>query len=67
MTGTMTSTADIRAAIIAKISAIADIGKVHGYERFAAQQSKLKEFYEFNGRIQGWALRRSNLKKNVAG
>lgn len=61
----MTTTADIRNAIVAKITAINAIGQVHGYERYAAQQSKLKELFETNGRILGWIVRRSGFKKTA--
>lgn len=60
----MTTTVDIRNAIVAKLNAIVGIGKVHGYERFAVQQSKLKELFEYRSRILGWVVRRSGLKKN---
>lgn len=61
----MTTTADIRNAIVAKLTAITGIGKVHGYERYAAQQSKLKDLFEINGRILGWVVRRSGFKKTA--
>lgn len=59
----MTTTTAIRAAIVAKLTAIPGIGKVHQYERYAAQQSKLKELFESNSRILGWVVRRSGFKK----
>lgn len=59
----MSTTADIRNAIVAKLAAIAGIGQVHDYERYAVQQSKMKELFEYNGRILGWVVRRGGLKK----
>lgn len=63
----MTTTADIRAAIAAKIQSIAGIGQVHAYERFAVQQSKLKELYAFEDRILGWNVSRASFKKTMIG
>lgn len=59
----MSTTTDIRNAIVAKLAAIPGIGQVHHYERFAAQQSKLKELFEHDGRILGWVVRRSGFRK----
>lgn len=61
----MSIAADIRNAIVEKLSAITGIGQVHSYERYAAQQSKLKELFEANGRILGWVVRRSGFKKTA--
>lgn len=63
----MTTTADIRNAIVAKLTAITGIGNVHSYERYAAQQSKLKELFEFNTRILGWVTRRASFRKTQLG
>lgn len=54
----MSKLADIRAAIVAKLEGIADIGKVHSFERFLKENSKLRELYVFGDRIQGWNVRR---------
>lgn len=59
----MSTTTDIRNAIVAKLAAITGIGQVHHYERFAAQQSKLKELFEHDGRILGWVVRRRGFRK----
>lgn len=59
----MTTTTNIRNAIVGKLTAITGIGKVHSYERYAVQQSKLKELFEFNTRILGWVARRAGFKK----
>jgi hypothetical protein len=63
----MTTATDIRAAIVAKVQAVAGIGKVHAYERFAVQQSKLKELYAFEDRILGWNVSRASFKKTMIG
>lgn len=53
----------IRDACVAKIAAIADIGKVHSYERYAAQQADMKSLYvaTISGRdqLRGWFVRRT--------
>lgn len=61
----MSMTTDIRDAIVAKLNAIVGIGKVHHYERYAVQQSKLKEFFEFDKQILGWVVRRGGFKKTM--
>lgn len=61
----MSTTADIRNAIVAKLTAITGIGQVHDYERYAAQQSKLKELFEFDNRILGWVVKRERFKKTM--
>jgi hypothetical protein len=61
----MTTTSDIRASIVAKLIAIPGIGQVHNYERYASQQSKLKELFSANDRILGWVVRRGGFKKTM--
>jgi len=63
----MTTTAAIRDAIVDKVTAISGIGKVHGYERYTAQQTKLKELFESNNRILGWVARRASFRKTQLG
>lgn len=48
----------IRAAITATMESVPDIGVVHGHERFAADEKAFRDLYLFDGRIQGWNLRR---------
>jgi hypothetical protein len=61
----MTTTVDIRNAIVAKLKAITGIGQVQSFERYANQQSKLKNFYQDEDRILGWVLRRNGFKKTA--
>lgn len=61
----MTTTSDLRNAIVAKVSAVANVGQVHAYERYTAQISKLKEFYLFENQIRGWNLRRVSFTKRA--
>jgi hypothetical protein len=49
---------DIRAAIKARLEAVADIGLVHDYERYAAEQSRFRQLYGAGGRILGWNISR---------
>jgi hypothetical protein len=54
----------VRAAIIANVSGVADIGQLHDYERYAKNQSEMRSFYEstINGtkQIRGWHLVRKS-------
>ena len=61
----MTTTVDIRNAIITKLKAITGVGKVHNYQRYANQQSDLKAFYLDDDKILGWLLRRASFKKTA--
>ncbi len=63
----MTTTTELRDAIVAKVTAITDIGKVHKYERYAKKATDLKELYVYNSRVQGWMLRRAGFKKTQVG
>lgn len=61
----MTTTVDIRTAIVAKLNAITGVGKVHSFERYANQLSELKAFYLDDDKILGWLLRRASFKKTA--
>ena len=52
------SLATVRAAIVAKLTAISGIGRVHNYERFATTNSAFAELYASAGKILGWHVRR---------
>jgi hypothetical protein len=56
------SVADLRAAIKAKIVAVASMGTVHDYERYLKDQSKLASLYvntaQSGSRVYGWNIRR---------
>lgn len=54
----MSDLATIRAAIVAKLTAIADIGVVHDYERFAKGEKDFRDLYQVGDRILGWHVRR---------
>lgn len=53
-----TTLAQIRTAIAAKISTVANVGKVHEYERFAKGEKDFRILYEHQGQIRGWNIRR---------
>jgi hypothetical protein len=57
----MATVAQIRAAILAKLQAVANIGKVHDYERFAAREADMQALYKdaTDGRIRGWNFYRT--------
>ena len=49
----MPTLAQIRAAIKTKLEAVADVGKVHDFQRYAKEQSKLAELYVSGDRLKG--------------
>lgn len=55
--------AQLRAAIKAKVVAVANMGQVHDYERFVKEPSKLAQLYKSSAqtgdRIYGWHIRRT--------
>lgn len=59
----MTTLADIRAAIVAELQAIGNIGLVHDYERYAKSEGDFRTLYLYDlgggeKQIRGWYLRR---------
>lgn len=48
----------IRAAIVSQIESVADIGPVHGFERFAKGEKDFRALYAYNGQVCGWHVRR---------
>lgn len=54
----MATTADLRAAILALVQSVPNIGQVHDYERFAAGTKDFRLMYESAGKILGWHVRR---------
>jgi hypothetical protein len=63
----MTTTVDIRNAIVATMLTIPNVGQVHGYERYANQTSKLKEIYVTDNQVLGWLVTRASFKKTNLG
>ena len=60
--------ATARAAIVAQLQAIAGIGVVHGYERYAAREGDFRTLYlaDLGGGVQqirGWNVRRTATKE----
>ncbi|WP_322994051.1 hypothetical protein [Castellaniella sp.] len=54
----MSATA-IRAALVALLAGIPDIGRVHAYERFSGTDKGFQELYRLDtGRVQGWRISR---------
>ena len=55
----MSTLAQIRAAIVAKLSGVAGIGVVNDFERYAREASKFKTFYQASptARLLGWHVR----------
>lgn len=52
----------IRAAILATLQAVPDIGRAHGFERYAADRSRLRALYVASiggvDQLRGWFVRR---------
>lgn len=47
-----------RAAIVAEISAVPDIGRVHDHEPYLKSQDELKALYVTGGQLLGWYVQR---------
>ncbi|MFC7455503.1 hypothetical protein ACFQPI_20845 [Insolitispirillum peregrinum] len=54
----MTLLADVRQALLERISAVPGVGVVHDHEPYIRQDAKLKELYVADGSLCGWHLRR---------
>lgn len=52
------STAAIRAALVALLESIGDIGRVHAFERFAVSETDFKSLYLYDNAIRGWRVSR---------
>lgn len=48
----------IRTAIVAQLTGVAGVGTVHRFQRYAHKQSDFKTFYESDGKVLGWFVRR---------
>lgn len=57
--------ATIRAAIVATLTAIPDIGVVHSHERYAKAEKDFRELYLAGERILGWNVRRTATRERV--
>lgn len=54
-----------RAAVVATLAAVPQIGRVHAFERFATAQADLKALYysDAHSQLRGWFVRRVRLYK----
>lgn len=64
----MATVAQIRAAIKAKLAAVAGVGKVHDYERFGARDADFQTLYKYEVatgvyRILGWNFYRESTRE----
>lgn len=58
----------VRAAIVAQLNAIDGIGRVHAYQRYAADMGKMAELYKAeDGQLRGWLVRRGTVAEKKAG
>jgi len=49
----------IRDWIVSQLNTVANIGTVHGYQRYADREKQLADLYQHNGRLHGWFVRRT--------
>lgn len=61
----MPTLAQIREAIRVKVAAVAGIGIVHDYERYAAAQSEFKALFLSAGQVRGWLVRHLGLREQA--
>lgn len=54
----MISHQQMRDSLYIAVSGVAGTGVVHKYQRFAAQESKLRELYTSGGKLRGWYITR---------
>lgn len=60
------SAASIRAALVALLAGIPDIGRVHGYERFSGNEKGFLDLYRLDdGRVRGWRVSRVALRSGL--
>ncbi len=52
-----------REAIAAKLEEIANIGAVHRFERYAKSQKDFRAFFENDGKVLGWFVRRRSTRE----
>jgi hypothetical protein len=63
----------IRAALLALVRAVPDIGQVHDRERYIREEAKFRELYLFRHstgeepQLRGWWLRRARTQENTIG
>ena len=57
----------VRAAIVALLRTVPNIGVVHGYERYVANQADMQSLYVQGGLLCGWFVRRITIKESREG
>lgn len=60
----MSENRDLRAVIVAQLQAIADIGQVYAFERYAKDDAAFREVYASGERVLGWHVRRVARKES---
>lgn len=55
----------IRNAIATVLATVPDIGVIHGYERYTDKTRDFREFYQRDGKILGWSIRRIGFSEIV--
>ena len=59
----MPTIAQIRAAIVAKLAAVPEIGVVHDYERWAKREADFAVLYVSGGQVRGWHVRKLSTRR----
>ncbi|GAA5784699.1 hypothetical protein [Chitiniphilus shinanonensis] len=63
----MTTTTEIRDAIVARLQSLPDVGQAHPYERYANDQRKLVAHYTDSGVLCGWFVSRRAVARTERG
>jgi hypothetical protein len=68
----MSNLAPIRAALLALVRAVPDIGQVHDRERYIREEAKFRQLYLVNQastepQLRGWWLRRARTQESTLG
>lgn len=55
----------IRAALVALLESVPDIGQVHAYERFSGTEKGFLALYAANARVRGWRVSRVSVRRQA--
>lgn len=55
----------IRTAIVTRLEAVAGIGVVQPYERYAKDLARLRELYVYQSQVRGWFVRRAGWRETA--
>ncbi len=55
----------VRTAIVAQLQTVTGIGRVHAYQRYAANNKALADCYVQDGQLRGWFVRRLSVQEKT--